>query len=362
MHKILNNVYYDLENPACYSGIENVYREAKKQDKDIKRNDVVNFMAEQETYTLHKPIRRKFLRNKTRASGVDTDWQIDICDLQKLKEVNKGYAYILTVIDVLSRYAWAEPLKSKSPEHCKIAFGKIISGDRKPWRLYSDHGLEFYGKPFQHLLKSEGIEHYSPKNEDIKCAIVERYNRTLKTRMWKLFTAQRNYCWIDKLPDIVAAINNSPHRAIGMAPAQVSRSNEQQVYETLYGESPKREYKFCVGEQVRISKYKHIFAKGYLQNFTTELFTIAARYSHNVPVYSLKDYNGELIDGKFYEEELVKVVKGDDVYRVEKVLQRRTVMSKDGQGPGRKQLFVKWDGYPDVFNQWIDADAVVSPP
>ena len=354
MKDVLNYVYYDLDSPACFSSITNVLHEARKRDKNIKRSDVVQFLAEQETYTLHKPIKRKFLRNKTRASCINSDFQADLADMQKLKQFNDNYGYILTVIDVLSRFSWAVPIKTKSPVYVKAAFEKIFtSSGREPYRLYTDRGLEFYGEPFASFLKQHGIEHYSPKNQEIKCAVIERYNRTLKTRLWRLFTAQRSYRWIDKLQEIVDAINNTPHRTIGIAPALVNKSNEEEIYQRLYGDRLSRTFRFAVGEQVRISKYKHLFEKGYVQNFTTEIFTIAKRISRGVPVYALKDYYGDLLDGYFYEHELVKVIKTDDVYRIEKVLKQRTVN-------GKKQLFVKWDGYPDIFNQWIDSTALTT--
>ena len=133
-----------------------------------------------------------------------------------------------------------------------------------------------------------------------------------------------------------------------MKPSQVTNSNEAKVWDTLYGNDVDKRvrYKFQVGDHVRISKTKRIFETSYLLNFTQEMFTIYKRFSRQVPVYKLKDDAGEILDGTFYEAELQKVIKEDDVYRVEKVLRKR-------KRKGVVEYFVKWKGYPDKFNSWV---------
>ena len=177
MESVLKSVYYDLSSPALYSGINSVYREAKKRCPEIKLSDVKDFLQKQDTYTLHKGIQRNFKRKRTVAAGVDTDWQADLCDLQKLKKQNKGFAYILTVIDVLSKFAWVEPVKDKTPATVASAFKKILkrSCGRKPWRLYTDKGWEFRGKPFQDLLERCNIQYLSTESQDIKASMAERF-------------------------------------------------------------------------------------------------------------------------------------------------------------------------------------------
>ena len=133
-----------------------------------------------------------------------------------------------------------------------------------------------------------------------------------------------------------------------MKPSQVTKSNEAKVWDTLYGNDVDKRvrYKFQVGDRVRISKVKRMFEKSYLLNFTEEMFTIYKRFARQVPVYKLKDDAGEILDGTFYEAELQKVIKEDDVYRVEKVLRKR-------KHKGVVEYFVKWKGYPDKFNSWV---------
>ena len=347
MEALLQDVYYNSSSPACYAGAYTVYKEAKKRHPTIKFTDVKRFMHSQDTYTLHKPTIRKFVRNKTIASGIDTDWQADLCDMKKIKKFNDGYTYILTVVDVLSKFAWAIPVKNKKPETCADAFKEIIeTSGRKPWRLLTDKGLEFIGRPFQKMLQKYDIEFIASESPDIKASIAERYNRTLKTRLWKHFTAKSTSRYLEVLPKIVRAINKSYHRSIKRRPVDVHIGNAQDVWETLYGQQKETNFNFDVGDKVRIAKYKQVFKKGYLPNFTEEIFTVAERLARDPPVYRLKDWNQEDITGVFYEKELVKVIKANDFYKIEKVIRKRR---KNNQ----TEVLVKWLGYPDSFNQWI---------
>ena len=103
---------------------------------------------------------------------------------------------------------------------------------------------------------------------------------------------------------------------------------------------------------MRIGKNKMIFDKGYLPNWTEEIFTITERIARKPPVYRLSDFNGDLIFGTFYEYELQKIIKEDDVYRVERVLRKRTRL-------GQREVLVKWKGYPNEFNSWINVKDII---
>ena len=105
-------------------------------------------------------------------------------------------------------------------------------------------------------------------------------------------------------------------------------------------------FKFQVGDCVRISKVKRMFEKSYLPNYTEEMFTIYKRFAHQVPVYKLKDDAGEILEGTFCEPKLQKIIKNDDVYRVEKILRKR-------KRKGVVEYLVKWKGYADKFSSWV---------
>ena len=120
-------------------------------------------------------------------SKIDDQWQADLVDMQKLSSVNKNVNYILTAIDIFSKFAWAIPINKKTGEEIMRAFS-IIFRDRKPSKFHTDKGLEFINKPTQNLFQKIGMHWFAMENET-KAQVVERFNRTLKSKMHKYFTA-----------------------------------------------------------------------------------------------------------------------------------------------------------------------------
>ncbi len=214
--------------------------------------------------------------------------------MDSLAKYNNNYKYILTVIDVLSKYAWFEPIKAKTGENLVSAFEKILKKHGKPKTFHSNKGTEFTNRKFQALLKKEGIRFFTTQNET-KASIVERFNHKLKGKMWKYFTAKNTLKYVDILQRSVKSYNHSRHRSIGMRPVIVNKDNENVVWERLYGRESDKPipFKFNVGDQVRISKPRQTFKKGYLASWMEEVFTITKRILRRPPVYKLADYEGE---------------------------------------------------------------------
>jgi hypothetical protein len=267
--------------------------------------------------------------------------------MREYSKENSGYNYLLTVIDCFSKYAWGKPIKNKSADEIIKSFDEIFK-ERKPVKLQTDKGKEFKNKKFQSFLKEHNVIWFSTDSE-FKASIVERFNRTLKTKMWKYFTQVGNRKWIDIVDDLVYNYNHTYHTSIKMTPVEGSKKeNETQVYKNLYSKVDKTKSvsKFKVGDKVRISKYKSVFDKGYLPNWTTELFTVSKVLNTDPITYKIKDENEEEIKGIFYEQELVKFDKQDQDFEVEKILKTRTRNKK-------KEYFVKWVGYPNDMNSWI---------
>ena len=232
--------------------------------------------------------------------------------------------------------------------------GIVGKSDVCPLTLQTDQGREFRNKSVQALLKRYDIHYFYTHNAETKAAVVERFNRTLKTRMWRYFTKHQTWRYVDVLPDLMRSYNNARHRMIGMAPSQVNAQNQEEVWQRLYGHDGKGVPKLHVSDRVRVSKYKRTFEKGYETNWSEELFTVHEVHPSDPPVYRLRDDLGEVLEGTFYELELQKVtVPFDKVYRVEAVLKRRTVGK-------RKEALVKWFGYGSYFNSWIDAKGLVN--
>jgi hypothetical protein len=332
----MNESYYDADNPISYRGVQplaNQYGTKKASD----------WLSSQEAYTLHKPVRKKFARRKTYAKGINDLFQADLVDMQNLSRSNDSYRYILTCIDVFSKRAFAVPLKDKRGSTLAVAFEKIFAAT-KPNLIQTDLGTEFLNSQVQDVFKKYKIHQYSSLNYDLKATVVERFNRTLKTRMYRYFTAHHTERWTDVLQSLIKSYNGSYHRTIGMTPNDVTSDNEQHVAERMYPPKETPRWKFQLGDTVRITVYKHIFVKGYTQSWTREVYVIAQRYGTTPVTYGLKDLLGEEIKGRFYEPELQKVVQTDD-YIVEQVLKTR-------KRNGVLEHYVKWQGYADKFNSW----------
>lgn len=246
------------------------------------------------------------------------------------------------VLDIFSKYGWIIPLKTKTGLEVSKAL-QIIFKENKPKMLWEDKGKEYYNKNVLDLLAKNDVKIYSTENEE-KSSVCERWNRTIKTKMYKQFTIQNNTIYIDILKKILSSYNNSKHRSIGMTPLQARKpQNYGKVYFKLYGqrESPVRVKSLKIGDKVRISKYKRkTFDKGYTPNWTEEVFVIDEIQWTDPITYRIRDLNGELIKGTFYREELQKT--DQVIYRIEKVI-RKT----------RDKALVKWKGYPDQFNSWV---------
>ena len=182
--------------------------------------------------------------------------------MQLLSKFNKGIMYLLCVIDLFSKYAFVVPLKDKKGVSIVNEFRRILSkSKRKPNEIWVDKGSEFYNAPFKNWLQDNDIVMYSTNNEG-KSVVAERFIRTLKTKIYKYMTSiSKNVC-IDKLNTIVNKYNNTYHTTIKMKPINV----KDNVYINTSKEINYKDPKFKVGDYVRISKYKNIFAKGYIPN------------------------------------------------------------------------------------------------
>ena len=151
---------------------------------------------------LHKPARRNYPRRKFDVRGLDETWQGDLVEMQPYADENGGYRYLLTVIDVFSKFAWARPVKTKSGKDVTAAMKSILQEGRKPKLYQVDKGKEFYNQHFNSLMDESKIHMYSTES-NLKASIVERFNRTLKNLMYKQFSLQGNYKWLKILPDLM---------------------------------------------------------------------------------------------------------------------------------------------------------------
>ena len=264
-------------------------------------------------------------KTKNQSPDIDEQWQLDLADVSNLKKQNDGFTFLLYVIDVLSKYAWVVPLKQKTGKEMIRELRKIFQKDgRRPICIQLDQGKEFTNQKFLKAFKS--INFFTTRNTDTKASILERFQRTLKACMWRYFTRNKTRRYVDILSYLFYGCNNFFHWSFQRAPVEVNCSNVLQVWKNLYG--PKgssnlssKKPRFRAGDVVCISKAKKTFEKGYLSNWTTELFTVSKRIPDRYPcVYKIQDYHGEELEGTFCEKELKQVVKKDGVYEVQEIL------------------------------------------
>ncbi|XP_071575681.1 uncharacterized protein [Temnothorax nylanderi] len=358
----LEKFYYDPQHYAGYSATDNLTRAAKP---NFSRNEVTRWLETQDAYTLHRPSRRKFPRLHYTVTNIDDLWEADLIELRNLKSYNDGYSYLLVIIDVLSKYAWVEPLRDKTSKHVTTAFQRVLSKSdgRIPVYLQTDKGKEFIGRPLQKFLEENDIRFRVARNPDIKAAVVERFNRILKERMWRYFTHKNTRRYVDVLQDIVSAYNHTRHSSIRMQPAVVTRENARVARENIVRRWRKsermkraRKAKYSVGDLVRVSRTKATFEKGYEARWSEEIFRIHRVLEWRKPrVYELSDLADEVIDGIFYEQELARVEKNlwEEEFIVDRVIKTR------GRG-ANKQVLVNWRGYPSKFDTWIPASNLTS--
>ncbi len=343
--KILNRVY-SIEKPASFSGINKLKKHTNFSKKNIK-----SALFDSDAYTLHKPITRKYKRRKVTTSGNEYQIQADLIDMQHLKKENKGYKFILTAIDVFSRYAWAYPLKSKKGNEVASVLKRIFQTTKGKNTKYfqTDKGTEFYNANVKKLLKEKNIHHFSTYNDEMKSSIVERFNRTLKIRLWKYFTNSQQFNYLDALPKFINSYNNTYHNTIKLTPSSVNNENMEKIWWNIYDlpDLITKKQKFNVGDYVRITSYKMTFDKGYIPIWREEIFKIIKKLNTTPITYKVQDLNNENIEGSFYSEELQHVNLPKE-FKIEKIIRSR------GTGKNR-EIFVKWKGYSNNFNSWIKA-------
>ena len=336
--KILKNEAFDIAKDPKYDGYQRglasmVYKffNSKVSGSGAK----LIAQNEQLANELHKPIIRKFKKRKVYSAFKDNIWDADLADMQLLSNYNKGIRFLLCVIDIFSKYAWVVPLKDKKGISIVKAFQSILKqSNRKPNKIWVDKGSEFYNACFKKWLRVNDIVMYSTHNEG-KSVVAERFIRTLKSKIYKYMTSISKNVYIDKLDDIVDEYNNTYHTTIKMKPIDVKDNTYINTDKEIYNKDPK----FKVGDHVRISKYTKIFAKGYKK--------VIKKVKNTVPwTYVINDLDGEEITGTFYEKELQKT--NQEEFRIEKVIRRK----------GDK-LYVKWKGYDNSFNSWIDKASLI---
>ena len=277
-----------------------------------KKNNIKTFIDE----INHTPPKKFYPTNKIIYNHIDEIWSIDLADMIDYKiSNNKGFRYIFIVIDNFSKYLWAIPLKNKYSQTITNEFSNILStSKRKPLKIESDRGSEFYNSIFQNFLKSKNIQHYS-RYTDKGPSIAERVIRTVRNLLKKPVFLAGNADWISELPSTVKQYNNTIHHSTQKTPIQASKKvNERKVYYNLKDKRSKLNPKFKLGQLVRTTDNKKVFSKGDSTNYSYKLYTITEVIHDTIPSHRI-DYLPErynenlLLPTKLTLEENNKVMK-----------------------------------------------------
>ena len=265
---------------------------------------------------IFSPVIKKFQRIQIQTHYKDECWSIDLIDRSSLSKYNKNYKVIFTIIDNHTKYAWAIPLKDKSGKSTTTAIKNLIEKEkRKPHKIWSDRGKEFYNTTFLHYLKEQNIQIYST-NSDLKAVFVERFNRTLLDLIKEPMYIEGKGNWLNHLDAALDKYNNRVHGTTKMTPFEMSFNTLIRATATtaspnlipnnnkLHTASPK----FQVGDFVRVPDKRNIYSKGYTTNWNRELFKIHSINKTNPVTYTLNDENGDIIQGKYYEQELLRSI------------------------------------------------------
>ena len=327
-----------------------------KEKKPITRKQLQDWLSEQTAYSLHKGSKRRFRRARVVVSGLADQYDSDLMDMSSMREENDNYRYVLVMIDVFSRKLWMRPLKTKSAKDVEKAFTQIFvdEGAPKPRRLRTDRGKEYTNATVHRYFDEMKVHLFFTGNET-KANYAERVIKTMKKKIFRLFSQRGNKRYIDDLPALVDSYNKTWHSSIRMAPNDVTTTNEKEVWFEQY--LPKETdkfsrrlapYRFRVGDVVRVSFTRRALEREYDQRWSEELFRIYKRFRRqNLPMYKIEDFTADPLRGTFYESELQHArVKEDRLYVIEKVEKTR------GRG-AKKEAFVKWEGWPKKFNSWI---------
>ena len=245
--------------------------------------------------------KKNYDTNKTDIYYIDDIWSLDILDLKDYgSKNNRGYRYVLVVIDNFSKFGWTVLLKNKNAQTIKDSFEIIlISSKRKPNLIESDRRKEFYNNMFQDFLNKTNIKLYS-RSSSYGAVFAERFNRIIRDLLKKIVFEQGDAKWVDILPKITKQYNNRKHPSTKLTPIQASlKKNEGYVYKNLLDKRMKTKPKYEIGDLVRTADLKKTFSKGDTTNWSYKIYKITEFVNDTIPSYKINNlperYNESLL-------------------------------------------------------------------
>ena len=359
----LHDIYYSLQSPVAFASAGALWKHVRRDGRKVTQGQLIRWLREQDAYTSFRPVRRRFARPKTISPYFGYMFGSDTAYFQNIAEHNDGYKYVCVFVDYFTRFAYTYPMKTLTGAEMLTVLTQLFSDGFKPERLHTDSGTEYKNRTVQTYLRKEDVKHIIT-GSDNKSAISERFIKGLKLNLYRYMFFKNSYRWLDSLGNFTRLYNQRQHGAILMSPAEARYTEPYIVWRNQYLKRPARKtkpqrprtlspYAFILGDTVKIATAKTRFTREWQEKFGNETFKIIKRkVVDGIPMYLLEDGTGDTIKGYFYEPEMTKVIVPDDkVYKIEKVLRTR-------RRAGKKEHLVKFQGFPNKYNEWIPAENV----
>ena len=275
------------------------------------------FLRKHELHSKHRRIvKRKFPRRRVVARFPFDIFMADLIEYPHYKTLNKGFVYILLLIDCFTKKIYLASMKKKDKHHSAAAFESIFKNfDEFPINIVTDGGKEFFNSSVHKIFQNYGINHYkTPTRTKWKASMAERAIQTVKNRLQKYFQLKKKHVWIDVIQQIAINYNTTPHSTHKLSPQDVNDENRDDVFKRLYPDkSLTTVCKLKFGDKVRTLKEKTDFEKGYTQKWSDEIYTIKnVRQSGGVCWYILEDHTRVELSGIWYYYQLNLVAKHAD--------------------------------------------------
>lgn len=355
----LEQIYFSLSHPASFSGLDKLQKAIKSEGKyNINRIQLKKWLSQQHGYTSHRGVKRRFKRPRVIVSAKDQQFDGDTVNMVQYGKENKGFKYILVLIDIFTRFLWTYPLKTLKAVEMVTAMKEVFSVIT-PEKLRTDNGSEFVNKTVEEYLNSKDVKHFTTRNET-KSNFAERVIRTVKSKITHYMTHKQSHEWVSILQDVTKSYNTTFHRSIKMTPAKAREADRITLWKVQYetvdnplrnlksDKSEIRTYTLKVGDQVKISFLKKAFERAYDEKWSREVFIITGRVmKQNIAQYTIKSWDNDPVIGRFYQEELQKVhVDNSTIYNIEKVVRKKRKRKK-------VLCLVKWQGWGEQYNTWV---------
>jgi len=351
-----------LGDPSSFAGRKYLVAALHKQHPEAPRRAIAERVKQAlstlPAYTIHHPRRKRFVTHFYNIASFYRLFEVDLCDVQSLSQDNDGVRFLLVGVEGASRRIFVETCVNKEGATVASAMRKMLSSMPKMIQVCrSDKGSEFKSHPFRALLTENDIHQQFATNES-KCALAERAIAKVMGRVYRYLTYSSDKRYVDALPALVEGLNRTPHAHTRVPALEFDPDRDlYRVWEAtvlknapVLGAARKKhmDYKFALGDRVRITRFYDPLRKGFWGYFTPEYFTIVARHPGPPRTYEVQDILGRPIGGQFHEQEMILVRDDPDTaYPIHRVWKRR-------RRGGKREALVSFQSWPAAHKVWVE--------